>query len=175
MKHDDDPRSWEQFPMWVMHLDDVLKISGTLEPHQSYLARGLLRKWTPEMFCVFVSHEWCDRSHPDPELAQLGVFQQVFGPEGLVAGRPSEIGLSLGQTIGRDIDESAMPNVRPMLQAQHGNIFVWLDFVGTKRLDPSTGGLLRHALRRSLKPRGRWIASRLVGLRTADEPRRIVC
>ncbi|CAK9021363.1 unnamed protein product [Durusdinium trenchii] len=65
-------------PMWVVRVGHVLEMTGRLPPHQSLKAKGLLSQWSPEMFVIFVSHQWLGRQHPDPMGEQLLVLQGVL-------------------------------------------------------------------------------------------------
>ena len=67
-----------RFPMWVIHVDDVLELAE-LQPHQLLLAAGKLREYEPsDGFVTFVSHEWSGVGHPDPENHQLRSLQRML-------------------------------------------------------------------------------------------------
>ena len=127
--------------MWVMALEDVLGLKS-LEPHQHHLKEGKLQRYNEKMFVIFISHEWCGGVHPDPKLEQLTMFQSVFGPKGLVAGRPAEIGKGvLYQKITTETKAADYTDLPALLrsQAAEKNIFVWLDFICVPQtsFDPS--------------------------------------
>ncbi|CAJ1334481.1 unnamed protein product [Effrenium voratum] len=66
------------FPMYVVKISDFLEMAGTPEPYQVLQERGLLHKWSPGMFVIFVSHQWLGVSHPDPEGQQLSVLRKAL-------------------------------------------------------------------------------------------------
>jgi hypothetical protein len=82
--------SGSTYPMMVMRLDKVLTLTK-LETHQTYLRRGDIVAYTEGMQVIFGSHEWLARGHPDPHMDQFRVLQEVFGPDGLVAGCPASV------------------------------------------------------------------------------------
>lgn len=64
------------FPMYVVKVSDFLKMDGAPEPHHVLQEKGLLHEWQPEMFVIFISHQWLGTKFPDPsghQLAQLRV------------------------------------------------------------------------------------------------------
>ena len=66
------------FPMWVVKVSDVMAMSGVLQPHEVLRDSGLLVEHRPGTFCIFISHQWLGRRHPDPTGAQLKVLQQAL-------------------------------------------------------------------------------------------------
>ena len=64
--------------MWVLKVEHVLEMTGRFRAHQSLKAEGLLEKWSPKMFTMFVSHQWLGHDHPDPFAVQLKVLQGVL-------------------------------------------------------------------------------------------------
>ena len=62
-------------PMWVVKAADVMEMTGRMEIHQTLRKEGRLSEWSPEMFTIFVSHQWLDLQHPDPSGDQLQVLQ----------------------------------------------------------------------------------------------------
>eukprot|EP00438_Fugacium_kawagutii_P012926 Skav226149 [mRNA] locus=scaffold1065:326540:328851:- [translate_table: standard] len=65
-------------PMWVVKVEHVLVMIDQFRPHQILKAEGLLEKWNPKMFTIFVSHQWLSRQHPDPNGAKLKVLQGLL-------------------------------------------------------------------------------------------------
>lgn len=62
--------------MYVVKVSDFLKMDGAPEPHHVLQEKGLLHEWQPEMFVIFISHQWLGTKFPDPsghQLAQLRV------------------------------------------------------------------------------------------------------
>lgn len=69
----------QDYPMWVMPLDEFLKMDH-LEPHQKLKAAGKLMKWTPDLRrpVLFLSHQWLSFRHPDPQMVQVRTFQGLL-------------------------------------------------------------------------------------------------
>eukprot|EP00438_Fugacium_kawagutii_P003796 Skav211109 [mRNA] locus=scaffold3323:105520:110536:- [translate_table: standard] len=61
--------------MWVVKVGHVLAMAGQLPSHQILKAKGLLERWVPTMFTIFVSHQWFGHNHPDPNGVKLEVLQ----------------------------------------------------------------------------------------------------
>lgn len=72
------------FPMNVVKVSDVLKMDNIPLPHVELEKLGLLRKWCPGMFTVFVSHQWLGAVHPDPDGRQFAILRETL--QGIVNG-----------------------------------------------------------------------------------------
>mmetsp|Transcript_47191 Transcript_47191/g.132704 ORF Transcript_47191/g.132704 Transcript_47191/m.132704 type:complete len:612 (-) Transcript_47191:139-1974(-) len=74
-----EPEVTMQFPMFVVKIVDFRHMTAA-KPHQRLLAQGVLEQHSRRDGgpVVFVSHEWCGRSRPDPHFRQLRVLQGVF-------------------------------------------------------------------------------------------------
>jgi len=64
--------------MWVVRVQDVLKMKGPPRSHQELLADGLVVEFRPRMTCTFVSHQWLGREHPDESGKHLRVLQKAL-------------------------------------------------------------------------------------------------
>ncbi|CAE6923390.1 warA [Symbiodinium sp. CCMP2456] len=73
-----------RYPLWAVKVSDFLRMSGKPQAHSILLERGLLYKWFPGMFLIFVSHQWLSKEHPDPEGHQLEVLQKAI--RGVIGG-----------------------------------------------------------------------------------------
>ena len=73
-----------RYPLWAVKVSDFMRMSGKPEAHSILLARGLLYKWFPGMFLIFVSHQWLSKEHPDPEGKQMEVLQKAI--RGVIGG-----------------------------------------------------------------------------------------
>lgn len=71
--HGEDP----QVKMWVVKVSDFLKM-GRVPSHEECLKAGLLHRWTSSFFCIFVSHQWLGKRHPDPTGEQFRILQQAL-------------------------------------------------------------------------------------------------
>mmetsp|Transcript_88122 Transcript_88122/g.254319 ORF Transcript_88122/g.254319 Transcript_88122/m.254319 type:complete len:644 (-) Transcript_88122:70-2001(-) len=66
------------FPMHVIKVSDFVGFTE-IRPHQHLKALGIARCYNAsEGKAVFVSHQWCGGSHPDPYFRQLRVLQGLF-------------------------------------------------------------------------------------------------
>eukprot|EP00747_Dinoflagellata_sp_TGD_P147849 gnl/TRDRNA2_/TRDRNA2_176854_c8_seq8.p1 gnl/TRDRNA2_/TRDRNA2_176854_c8~~gnl/TRDRNA2_/TRDRNA2_176854_c8_seq8.p1 ORF type:complete len:387 (+),score=64.43 gnl/TRDRNA2_/TRDRNA2_176854_c8_seq8:85-1245(+) len=72
------------YPMWLLRVRDVVNgkfidESGIPKSHEQMVEEGgLLTMWSPDKFCIFVSHRWLSKEHPDPEGAQMQVLREVL-------------------------------------------------------------------------------------------------
>ncbi|CAJ1436666.1 unnamed protein product [Effrenium voratum] len=66
-----------KYPMYLVKVSDFLLMSGTPQPNHVLAERGLLHKWQPGMFTIFVSHQWLGAGHPDETGRQLEVLREA--------------------------------------------------------------------------------------------------
>lgn len=66
------------FPMWVVRVSDFLEMSGPPLPHEVLQDKGLLHRYDPSMFVIFVSHQWLSTEHPDPKGQKVKIFQETL-------------------------------------------------------------------------------------------------
>ena len=67
-----------RYPMHVISVHDFLALEA-IEPHQTLLAKGLLKQWDESMTKIFfLSHQWTSFNHPDASGDQLRSFQRVL-------------------------------------------------------------------------------------------------
>ncbi|CAE7633847.1 unnamed protein product [Symbiodinium sp. CCMP2592] len=66
------------FPMWAVRVSDFLEMSGPPEPHEVLQDKGLLHRYDPSMFVIFVSHQWLSSEHPDPRGQKVKIFQETL-------------------------------------------------------------------------------------------------
>ena len=110
-------------PMWVLLVTDVLAM-GRMSPHQTLKAKGLLSLWSPDMFTVFVSHQWLGLHHPDPNGAQLQVLQRFL--KNLIRKELKVEGDAVSQFYGGKLSAEDLERI--------GNGYVWLDFFSVPQL-----------------------------------------
>ncbi|CAJ1372278.1 unnamed protein product [Effrenium voratum] len=72
------------FPMYVVKVSDFLQMEGPPESHCALLEKGLLHRWHPDMFAIFVSHQWLGYAHPDPDGRQVATLRAAL--RGVIAG-----------------------------------------------------------------------------------------
>ena len=66
------------FPMYLVKVADFLDMEGVLQPHHILKQKGLLHKWKPGMFAIFISHQWLGAKSPDPFGQQLLVLKRAL-------------------------------------------------------------------------------------------------
>ncbi|CAK9020362.1 unnamed protein product [Durusdinium trenchii] len=66
------------FPMYVVKVSDFLEMTGPPAAHAELQAKGLLHQWRPEMFVIFVSHQWLSFEHPDPKGEQASFLRAAL-------------------------------------------------------------------------------------------------
>ena len=64
------------FPFYVVKITDLLTMEMPAPSHTDLFNRGLLHLWHPDMFSIFVSHQWLGRFHPDPDGSQLNILRE---------------------------------------------------------------------------------------------------
>lgn len=72
-----DKQSMLLYPMYVMKVRDALEVTD-IEDHQELLAKSKITVFNPGMEVTFVSHQWLDRAHPDPDRSQFAVLQDAL-------------------------------------------------------------------------------------------------
>ena len=73
------------FPMFVVPMEEFLRMSGPPRPHQLLVKEGRAIIRQRGQTCIFLSHQWLAFIHPDPEGRQLLVAQKAL--EALIEGR----------------------------------------------------------------------------------------
>ena len=142
--HDKQPLSSEHpsyAPMWVVGASQVLRMTGKLQPHQVLKADGLLVERAPEMFVIFVSHQWLGYRHPDPQGQQLAALQGIL--RNLMARRLK---------VESDITSQFYGKNYILSKAEHHQIsegYLWLDYLCVPQLVEGyeTQGLPEEQLR----------------------------
>eukprot|EP00438_Fugacium_kawagutii_P009560 Skav231890 [mRNA] locus=scaffold708:262658:264354:- [translate_table: standard] len=113
--------------MWVSSVENVLRMTGTFQPHQVLKAQGLLAEWKDDMFTIFVSHKWLGHQHPDPGADQLHVLQGFL--RNLIARKISIQNDAVSQFYGR---------VRTLAESEHDSFkdaYIWLDYFCVPQLE----------------------------------------
>ncbi|CAE7193030.1 unnamed protein product [Symbiodinium natans] len=121
--------------------DEVLRMTGKLQPHQVLKADGLLVERAPEMFVIFVSHQWLGYRHPDPQGQQLAALQGIL--RNLMARRLK---------VESDITSQFYGKNYILSKAEHHQIsegYLWLDYLCVPQLVEGyeTQGLPEEQLR----------------------------
>lgn len=66
------------FPYYVVSLETLFALDR-VQPHEQLLEEGLLVDFDSSMGrSGFISHQWVSVHHPDPEFAQMRIFQQAL-------------------------------------------------------------------------------------------------
>ncbi|CAE7417646.1 ANK1 [Symbiodinium natans] len=117
--------------MYTMPLPTLLQLSE-MSPHEELQADGKLVVFASHMGkAAFVSHQWRDREHPDPECVQLRVLQQAFN---YMLESAREIPVDLGT-------EGLVPGAKSMSTAalRTSSVFIWYDYFSCPQLDHEVG------------------------------------
>ncbi|CAK9099320.1 Ankyrin-2 (ANK-2) (Ankyrin-B) (Brain ankyrin) (Non-erythroid ankyrin) [Durusdinium trenchii] len=123
--------------MWVVKVEHLLKMRERFRPHQTLKAEGLLEKWSPKMFTIFVSHQWLGRHHPDPNGEQLRVLQGCLS--NLIARKLKIETDVLLQWNGGRLTEAELRQIR--------DAYLWLDYFCVPQLvDDHADGLAEDQL-----------------------------
>ena len=56
----------------------MLDLVGPPPSHEELLSADRLVQWRPELFTIFVSHQWLGKWHPDPDGLQLQILQKAL-------------------------------------------------------------------------------------------------
>lgn len=110
----------KECPMWLVHVSDVLKMSGAPLPHEELRNSGLLRQHEPHLFTIFVSHQWLGRSHPDEEGLQLTVLRSLL--QRLIDGR---------QALQEDLITQCVIGQRRLTATERSQLkdaYIWMDW-----------------------------------------------
>ena len=117
-------------PMWVLAVEHVLGMRGTLQSHQALQAQGLIVKWALGMLTIFVSHQWLGRHHPDPDGKRLQVLQGLL--KNLMAKKLRIETDLVSQFHGLRVTEEGLGDV--------AEGYVWLDYFCVPQLSDGLAG-----------------------------------
>ena len=124
------------FPFYLIPLDSLLERacefeketseSYKMESYQDLMDVGLLRRWETikdNDTIIFVSHEWCGWSHPDPQGVQLNVLLEVL--QNLKTGKIKGVNMCgfYSRFVGSDERTKAKDWVNILSSA-----YVWIDW-----------------------------------------------
>ncbi|CAK9030340.1 unnamed protein product [Durusdinium trenchii] len=110
----------ELFPMYVVPLDVLLDMTQVV-PHENLKTEGKLLEYEESMGnAAFVSHQWVDRSHPDPQFKQLSVLQDAL--RNAMSRTMREISLDV-------VTATVMPSTKslPTSELWSRELFLWYD------------------------------------------------
>ena len=100
---------------------EVLLSMTELQTHEVLLAAGSLVDFDQSMgHAMFVSHQWVDSHHPDPDLAQFRIFQDAL-----------RNALSGAATISSIISIELITGTQTSISAQELScrpVFIWYDY-----------------------------------------------
>ncbi|CAK9051405.1 Receptor-interacting serine/threonine-protein kinase 4 (Ankyrin repeat domain-containing protein 3) (PKC-delta-interacting protein kinase) [Durusdinium trenchii] len=69
---------WKILISGIDSVSDFLEMTGPPAAHAELQAKGLLHQWRPEMFVIFVSHQWLSFEHPDPKGEQASFLRAAL-------------------------------------------------------------------------------------------------
>ena len=120
------------FPMYTVPLGTLLEMTK-IEHHEALKARDVLVEFQRNMGnAAFVSHQWVDSSHPDPECKQMRVLQEALKE---MMGNLKSIPVDL-------LSEGHNPNLKPLPTSKilPEPLFFWYDYFSC----PQTECLSEH-------------------------------
>ncbi|CAE7327132.1 unnamed protein product [Symbiodinium sp. CCMP2592] len=119
------------FPMYVVKVSDFCQMDGPPEPHHLMKSQGLLHKWRPGMFVIFVSHQWLSYTHPDPHGRQTAVLRSTL--EGVMSGslyvEPDTVSIPSGKALS------------PTIRQQIGDGYLFLDWYAIPQITARQEGV----------------------------------
>eukprot|EP00930_Biecheleria_cincta_P008233 TRINITY_DN10963_c0_g1_i1.p1 TRINITY_DN10963_c0_g1~~TRINITY_DN10963_c0_g1_i1.p1 ORF type:complete len:618 (+),score=110.90 TRINITY_DN10963_c0_g1_i1:160-2013(+) len=120
------------FPMVVVRVKDFLAMSGRPPSYDDLLAEGKLFIWHPGMPCVFISHQWLSKGHPDPEGCQLNVLRQAI--EDLLKGETSVRSSVLMEVTSGEAKIFAKERMEQLADG-----YLWLDWFSIPQIKVRSG------------------------------------
>ncbi|CAE7549321.1 ANK2 [Symbiodinium microadriaticum] len=115
------------FPMHTVTADVLMKMTE-VEPHEKLKARGELVVFSDDLGrAAFVSHQWLDRYHPDPEFKQMRILQLAL----------KRMLNSAGSVSLDFVTESLVQSARPlpMREFQLQTLYLWYDYFSCPQLE----------------------------------------
>ncbi|OLQ01197.1 hypothetical protein AK812_SmicGene16081 [Symbiodinium microadriaticum] len=110
----------KHYPMWVVPVEEVLKMTGPPPGHQQLLAEGILKKWRPGWTSIMVSHQWLGAQHPDLRGEHLSILQGAL--RNIISGKVR---------VCSDIAFQFMGKNRILSKAERAALaksYIWLDW-----------------------------------------------
>lgn len=104
------------FPMYVVKVSDFLEMEGPPDAHSELQRKGLLHQWQPDMFVIFVSHQWLSLWHPDPTGDQAKCLRDAL--KNIMDGK-----IEVNMDIVTESSEKDFPCEGPSL-IRHGYLFL---------------------------------------------------
>jgi len=120
------------YPMYLLPVEVLLSMTD-IPPHQSLKDAGLLVCFEPnskefkDAAIIFVSHQWCSKTHPDPRFVQFPVLQAAL--KNMISGE-LEPDMDLSMIIFADAKATWGNNEREELK----NCYVWFDYAAIPQL-----------------------------------------
>jgi len=115
------------FPMWVVSVNNFLAMEGAPKHHQELMEGGLLVKWRPALFTVFVSHQWSSITHPDIEGKQFAVLRQAL--QSIISGS-----LSVATTIEEEAVFKYFKRMPEHTREALCTGYLWIDWFAVPQL-----------------------------------------
>ena len=116
------------FPMYTVSLEMLMQMEEVL-PHEELKAKNVLVEFEERMGkAAFVSHQWVDAAHPDPEGKQLRVFQDAL-----------KHAMSLREISLDAVTATVMPSAKGLQASElwSSALFFWYDYFSCPQLEKS--------------------------------------
>ena len=114
------------FPMYTVPLETLMQMKEVL-PHEELKAKNVLVEFEQHMGkAAFVSHQWVDTAHPDPEGKQLRVFQDAL-----------KHAMSLREISLDAVTATVMPSAKGLAASElwSSPLFFWYDYFSCPQLE----------------------------------------
>jgi len=121
------------YPMWLLRIRDVVSgkvfgSNGALYSHEMLMQKdGLLKMWSPDKYCIFVSHQWLSAVDPDPQGEQIEVLRKVL--EKMINGS-----LDVTTDIISQIIYQESGTLGPDERCKIENGYIWIDWAGIPQI-----------------------------------------
>ena len=130
------------FPMYVVPLNTLLQMTK-IEPHEVLKARAEVEEFeTGRGKAFFVSHQWLDNHHPDPDFTQMRVLQDAL----------KHLMCDLRRVELDSWTEIVVPSAKtlPTAPLRSAPVFLWYDYFSCPQLEPQpTTDMPQHTVSRS--------------------------
>jgi len=118
------------FPMYLMPAKVLMDLKGPLQPHHELVNSGKLVRWREghTRRVVLISHQWAGKRHPDPNMEQIRVLQELLRE--MASGRVQVTKDLIAEASGSEL---ALPSKEEQRNCMEWDI--WYDFFGIPQVD----------------------------------------
>eukprot|EP00439_Symbiodinium_sp_Y106_P006101 s6461_g1.t1 len=114
------PETIMHFPMYTVPLAKLLEMTE-IEPHEVLMEKDVLVEFRRSRGnALFVSHQWVEKGHPDPDCQQFRVLQEAL--KNVLAGHWQEIPVDFAS------EGAGMGKPLPIGKLLSAPLFFWYDY-----------------------------------------------